>query len=592
MRKQQQSKPTSVLKLRGFRSSVSGLVAISSLLLSPLLTSIFTPQAVLAEDGGSSTEPTAWDWVHGVSEAQLNKLIKDKGDRIIDIEVEQTAPYKFSAALVKNQGKYASTWWWYYGLNSNQLVQKLQEHKARIIDLEVYQVNGQQRFAVALVPNTGTQAKGWWWYYNVSPDFIASKLKENNARLIDLETSGGSYSAVMISNTGANAKGWWWYYNVSSDFIASKLKENKARLVHIVPNGSNKFSVIMEKSQGEYWWWYFNQTASSVAELVAQNGARIIDIEPYTLSGQKRFAVVMLNNSDATTTRVGQILRNGTDGATGLYLKQVGGPVLAALQENKVFEPASSIKVLHHLHAMRQVQNGVNLQEQITVYQATQGSCPVDQQSFKESLSTALQLMMQKSDNNRTQAIRVRFGQDNINNTAQAIGMKNTSINHRIGCGGGSDGAVAKHNRLTLADAGVLYEGVAKGTLLTTTNRQTFYSLMAGKQFDFSGVWQDIQKMVNEEAPPGMTAAQKQSFLNQVQTSYKAGSYSLSDGQYRSIAGWVQIPFRSSGAVVPRQYVFGIFIDKATNSDKASNTWATARAEVLREQIRAALKTW
>ena len=48
------------------------------------------------------------------------------------------------------------------------------------------------------------------------------------------------------------------------------------------------------------------------------------------------------------TSRVGELLRNGTDGTKGLYLKEVGGPVLASLEENWVFEPASAMKAVHH----------------------------------------------------------------------------------------------------------------------------------------------------------------------------------------------------------------------------------------------------
>ena len=57
------------------------------------------------------------------------------------------------------------------------------------------------------------------------------------------------------------------------------------------------------------------------------------------------------------------LLQDNTDGPpdtyrVGIYLKQVSGPVLEQFNESFIFEPASTIKVLHHLHAMLQVEAG------------------------------------------------------------------------------------------------------------------------------------------------------------------------------------------------------------------------------------------
>ena len=109
------------------------------------------------------------------------------------------------------------------------------------------------------------------------------------------------------------------------------------------------------------------------------------------------------------------------------------------------------------------------------------------------------------------------------------------------------------------------------------------------------GSW--ASKIVNQEAPAGMTAAKKQSFLDALGTRYKAGGCGLSTGNYRSIAGWASVPIRVQirpgvGLVTSRQYAFGIFIARASDATKADTTWAAARAELLREPIREALKTW
>ncbi|NEO61976.1 MAG: hypothetical protein F6J98_16650 [Moorea sp. SIO4G2] len=247
----------------------------------------------------SDTTPTQFWWLQGVSVNQIKAKLKE-GYRIIDLEVESTSPYRFSAAMVKNQGAYAKKWWWYYGITSETLKEKLSQNRARIIDLQVYRVNGKKRYAVVLVSNTASDAKAWWYYTDLSFNDIMAKAKDNQARIVDLDTYvvGGKrlFSAVMIKNTGADRKAWWVYSNKSPSFISSKLKENKARLIDIERRGNNTFTVVMERSQGQRWWWYYGKTAAQVNQLWQQNGARIFDVEPYTVNGNKRFAVLMLDN--------------------------------------------------------------------------------------------------------------------------------------------------------------------------------------------------------------------------------------------------------------------------------------------------------
>ena len=316
---------------------------------------------------------------------------------------------------------------------------------------------------------------------------------------------------------------------------------------------------------------------------------------------------LLFDGENALTKRVGKLLVNATDGDVGLYLKKVNGPVLASLHETMDFEPASTIKILLHLHAMRQVENGAKVQGKVVSLatpipwfmnytkdgKGKNTSCPSDTGLATETLANALQQMMQNSDNRRAQAVRTYFGQTNINATAKALGMTHTSYNHRDGCGGGADGAVADPNHLTLVDAGILYEGVAKGTFIN--DRKAFFSLMAGKNYDFSTIWQGMQKIVNEEAPAGMTAAKRQSFLDQMDTRYKGGGYSLSTGEHQSIAGWAKIPFRNArviGGVAFHEYVFGFFISKASDLLKTNNASTAVRAELFREEIRESLKSW
>ncbi len=566
-----------------YRLTAWAALALILALLLPLLQA--TPLS--AQEEKSNTTPTGWWWLVNVSPSQVADKIND-GYRVFDLDVVKAEPLRFNAVLIKNQGIHQKGWWWYYGVTPDFISTKLSEHKARLIDIESYVVNGKQRFAVVMVPNTGSDGKAWWWYYNVSASVVADKLSDNQARLINIETEviNGKrrYSVIMIKNQGSDSKAWWWYYNVTPQFISAKLNEHKARLVDIEKHSNGRFTVIMEKTQGEYWWWYYGiSSTAQLSEYIDQNGARIIDLERYKDSnGNTRYAALLLNNSNAITTRVGHQLRTGTDGKVGLYLKEVGGPVLAALQHRFVFEPASTIKVVPHLYAMRQVQNGAaNLTDQLPRYTDAATSCPTTAQAGTEPLSNVLDKMMKNSDNARTRATIDTYGQANINTMAQSIvGMADTSINHVIGCGG------PVPNELTLHDAGLLYEGVANGALLNATNRETFYSLMGGLN------WGPVTTMVAEEAPASLSDEERQQFRSQVRTFLKSGSYGVNGLAYRSSAGWAQVPFCVNGVIQPRQYVFGIFIHGATNAQAASDTWASTRAEPLREQIRAGLQSW
>ena len=85
----------------------------------------------------------------------------DKGYRIIDLEVVNAPSYRFNVALVKNAGVHKSAWWWYYGIKSNQLASFIKKNHARLIDLESYYIGNQRYFAAVMIKNTGTRNNYW-----------------------------------------------------------------------------------------------------------------------------------------------------------------------------------------------------------------------------------------------------------------------------------------------------------------------------------------------------------------------------------------------------------------------------------------------
>src|ERR1700676_4818814 len=132
-------------------------------------------------------------------------------------------------------------------------------------------------------------------------------------------------------------------------------------------------------------WWSMGQTQSQMQDMATQNAGRIIHTSSYAGCGGLCYAFILVDNSlpsldgsSPITSRVGQLLRaGGINGVQGLYLKQVGGPVLANLEESFVYEPASSIKVLAHLYALTQVQNGAaTLADSVQRYTNGPASCP------------------------------------------------------------------------------------------------------------------------------------------------------------------------------------------------------------------------
>jgi len=302
--------------------------------------------------------------------------------------------------------------------------------------------------------------------------------------------------------------------------------------------------------------------------------------------------------------RVVDILENNSvNGTVGVYLKKVNGAVLADYNENFVFEPASTIKVTHHLKAMLEVQDNpaYDLNTPINWYQDSQFSngtaivddpntstdergsgCPVDTGASVDTLENGLRMMMNPSDNRWTQAMRVEFGEVNINALMQSLGMTNSLIQHRIGC---AADALANPNKLTLVDAGKLYEEVANG-LLNNDTKADFYEIMIQDDNRF-------EQIVDQEVLGlGLSNTGLQDFKDLRTAALKAGSYSLDGKQYRTVAGWAQIPFKNNSCEVELQeYVFGAFIYKADSLGPQDDI-RTQGIDLFHEEIRSALESW
>jgi hypothetical protein len=573
--------------------------ALASLLLLPLLA------APAHADDRSSTTPTGW-WVYtGQTPAQISSFVATNSARLIDISVDQggASPF-FTATYVSNSGSYAQSWWWYYGVTVSDIVSLCTTNQARLVVVKRYQVSGVDRFVCIMVSNTGVNAKGWWWYVGQTTASLTTLWQANNARIVALSSYdvGGTryYDAIMISNTGADASGWWWYVGAPLSSVISLLNTNQARLLDLetyYAGGVRYYNAVMVPNNGAssiHWWWYVGQTVNDVLPLANQNAARIFDFQEYPseVDGTPRFDMLMVGNADPITTRIGDLLNWGADGATGGYLKQVGGPQIAGLQTAYGYEPASSIKALIALHYMRKVDAFTESQGAThSVYTALSGSCPLDATPVTESFRTSLLKMLKNSDNSRAQFFRQRYGNEDINLTAgSVVGMTNSWLHHRLGCG---DSALARPNQLTLQDAGLLYERIFNASVISPAGRDSLRQYLVNETDNFP-IQTNLNAIVDQEAAALGMAGAAASFKSQIRLAFKAGSYGLVPSgspihfDY-SVNGWLRLPV-CSGSATGKEYVFGVFINNSLNQTTTNNRLWTCSAELFREQIRAALQ--
>jgi hypothetical protein len=554
-----------------------------------------------------NTTPTTWWSYTGQTLADVLNIVNAFNARIVDLEADTSVnPIRYTVTYVENAGAYGSAWWFYVDVNAAALSSALTANNARLTVLKAYDNGSETHFFAVMVPNTGADAKGWWWYYNQTISDVTNAWQANNARLVQVnsyETAAGKrYAVVMISNTAADAKSWWWYVGASPSDVSAHLSANSARLLDIdYDEASTSYNVIMVGCSGGCpdWWWYYGVPVSDVIQLAQQDGARVIDFNPVPCGGNTCFTMVLINNSNAETTRVGNLLRNSTDGTVGLYLQQIGGAALASLMDTTTFEPASTIKIATHLYTFRQIQAGtVTLDTSITKYfPPASGSCPGNTPNGVEAISLADQEMMWHSDNTRTRELNDYFDVANVNLMLSSIGMTHSAINHVVGCGGPIE------NATTLQDLALLYEGVAQGTLLDPSLRSTFYDHMAGKGqfsnegYDWTGLWStDIPAIIDQEAPAGMSFVEKSAFLAHMGLAYKAGNYKICTDltcttykDHISIFGTASIP-QCIGQ--PQQYVFGVYIYNATSDTSSANAFNLTKAELLRGPIHDGLANW
>ena len=302
------------------------------------------------------------------------------------------------------------------------------------------------------------------------------------------------------------------------------------------------------------------------------------------------------------------ILTGGTLGGTrGLRVRRVGAPT-AAYSWNASYQyyPASSIKVLEHLYSMVLVDDGIwdliTTTPDICTTDTNCGTAPNNvsgcgAQSWP--LEDVLEDMMTISSNEATNAIqeevgRTFFPQNNFNYSAfgrllmtsfaqNTVGMPDTELNHKLGCGGPCDNP--SPNILTLIDIEELYRDVAVNTsLLSVPRRIEMHDLMLNESNSF------LNGVIGQEA----AATGKNAYLNQFTAAtfmvYKDGSYTCSGNTYLSSSGLLQLP--TYNGAYKRLYTWGVMVDETEDWAYIPGTMSATKQELLRYAVRAALLTW
>jgi hypothetical protein len=569
---------------------------------------ILTASAIQAAPAAAATDDrllhasTLWWWLPTASNSQIDSLVAANDARLIHLAVVRTNPLRFAAAFVANSGEYQREWWWSPGMAQSELASQTATPGVRLLDFERYidvSISPNPLYAVIALVDEPSAGLGPSRLMGVTN--LPNTLQQNAARPVDIEgyDVGGvrTYDLLVEPDTQPSAPPWWVVQSFGRTQLNQFLTDNDARVLDLeVRNPSSVlFDAVVVANAGAVEassWWAYAVNASQLGAQASQYGARIIDLEMYfnTIQGPS-FAAVMVNNSNALTTRLGEFMRYGTDGSTGAYLKEIDGPELAALQPAFIFEPASSMKTVPLLHSLRAVMLGQDaLDSTVTFSQNMSGSCPIGGEPYIDlSLRETLRWMMQYSDNAATLAVISRYGAANVNATALNVaGMTHTLIRHQpIGC----YPQMLTQNWMTLEDIGSLFSGVATATIVDVPTRDTYFELMLNQQDPYE-FWfsEELHAVVLEEAAALGLGSVVPDYWEAVNYAWKPGSYWVGSTWWESAVGWVQLPeWRGAEGYGATDYAFGAFVHGAlTPADRA---WAGA-AELFREAVRARLANY
>lgn len=606
-----------------------------------------------ATDDHSINTPTGWWTYTSISPADLSARLEENGARLVDLEVTgvtSSGEPRFLARMVANSGAYAVPgWWWYYDQTPAQITTLLNANSGRLIELERYDRGGGQiRHALVMVSNTGSMARGWSYLMDVNARTLSDHITRNNMRPIDLDTTGiGSalrYTGIFVSNTGADTKGFEWASNQTLAGISSRVASFQGRVVKLDRQTDGKYSFVQVKATGSdatAWWHRYG--FASLADLnnyAMQFAARPVDVLSYTVGATRYYDASFIDNANAGTRRMraafSPFVEASTQTPKGIfagYLKRLDTGVQIDLNGSRRAETASALKVLHLLHAYRQVQTGADtLGEAFDYYDSPpfgydpeyppEDHCPdpnfeIAANRHSTTLQPAMDQMMSISDNRIARAVVKRAGSFTpLNTTASRAGLVGTTLRHNIGCAyysvsGGVYSPSTLRNDTTAADLAHVYEGVWNKQTLSTANGARDAFLQAANPA--TGASDSMQAVIAQEAAAlGKSSSVAVQFGSLVKRWGKSGSYGTclgnpadmhQCGQAVSIfssAGLIGLPIKGSGGVLSTRYIsYGTYVSDVPvpawdtpEEDAVKAGYSHAKDELFRDEIRAALQSW
>lgn len=556
-----------------------------------LLLGLAAVPAAAQLDDRTRTTPTGWWYMQNATEAQINAELSRTSSRLVDLSVRRANPWRFDVVAVHNSGPYAlpSAGWFYRRTAAG--LRDLLRNGYRLTDLEVRLVNGTPLYSGVMVPNSGAQRQDWDWIAAATTAQLDARLRQG-WRLVSLSRfrlgNVDFWAAVVHRNSGAQFRRTWWYPSLSAAEVGELLAENEAQLIDLDRTPAGRWTAVMTECACETWGWFYDaRSAGELLDRAEHNGLRLINAHPYATPTGLRWSGVGVENLDRASRRIAGVMGGGNR-KRGFYLKQVNGPVRAALRPDMVHEPLSAVKVLIHLRAFQEIDAGdLDLATtQVDRIDHVGGASCWDYLGTTESLENALSQMMWASDNGRTKAVLELVGRSDVNAMVARLGLTNTSIV--------SGECVPRPlNRWTLREAGMVYESVARGTSIPASLRADFYRLMPGRG-DFQA---PIDAVIASERPAGMSNADFQSFRNAWQLHYKAGNWDHGGDQYVeavravNVAGLIQLPQCVGRLRTTRSYVFGMVVESAPGGS-AYDDYNRTRGELFREVIRESLAGW
>lgn len=536
---------------------------------------------------------------------------------------------------------------WYHDQTAAQVASLLNANSARLIEIDRYDRGGGQiRYAVVMVPNTGNMARAWSYLLDLNARTLGDHINRNNMRPIDLDTygsgSGLRYNGIFVANTGNDARAFQWASGQTPGDIAAKVSAFQGRVVKLERQADGKYRFVQVKangSDGTAWWHRYGfGSLTDLNNYALQFAARPIDLVSYTVGGTRYYDAGFIDNANAGVRRMRTEFAPFVDAASqtpkGIfeaYLKRLDSGVRIDLNGARRAETASALKVLHLLHALRQVQSGADtLTESFDHYDSPpigydpnfppEDHCPDPAYEFEanrhgSTLEPAMDQMMAISDNRITRAVVKRAGDSfaPLNATASKAGMV---LRHNIGCGyrasptSTSYTPSTRRNDTTAADLARIYEGVWTQQLLTNAHGARDALLRTANPN--TGAWDELQAVITQEANAQGKGSQALAFGSQITRWGKAGGYGTCLGDPNNPGtcgqkvvvlangGFITLPIKDgNGRISPRYFSWGFLVSDVPVSDwggaeeeAIKDHYRHIRDELFRDEIRTALQTW